>query len=403
MYIVRFNKEALTINIHNLYPGLELTSPVYCSNSTFYISPSQQTDIGITSEASFGIDSKQKDVKGAMLYKLQGKYTNRTDNQLNSRVTSIKNTATNIYLLVALDIKNGWDDFLVCLIECDDDDDDFTWDEVKLWTLRHQYNDRLYKKYYYNQVPWLINDSSVMKIKFDVRYGSDYKLDIFISKGTGAYAMRKPMKIDPKRLVLLPSMMIMLMYMTSLPMQPSFKLDIHNQCLNVNLASPIYINGDGLECHRPPDYKVYAGDTMRSGFMINKLDDESYGVLTYRLQRRQSHGFTETGENTSSATHLLVIWRISRFKKLYADVLLVEHAKAFTWNEDKLNKLYHENHDQLKECNGTISDTLSMDDNMILKTTFSARFLRENSELSVSISEERYEHAIRLFRIDLRR
>jgi hypothetical protein len=99
MYIVRFNKEALRINICNSSTGLELTSPVYCSNgTTCCVSPNQQTDIDTTMEASFGIVSMREDFKGALLYKLRRKYAIKNNNQSNSGTASIENTATDIYV-----------------------------------------------------------------------------------------------------------------------------------------------------------------------------------------------------------------------------------------------------------------------------------------------------------------
>jgi hypothetical protein len=396
MYVVRFNKEALRINICNLCPSLELTSPVYCSKNTCRVAPSQQTDTDNIMEAIFVIDSKQKDVNAALLYKLQRKYVAKADNQPNTSTTSINDTATKMYLLVVWDGENEYGNFYVCLIECTDD---FNWDEDKLWALHEKYNEQFLKDFNYNLITWLVYDGIVMKMRRKETYGSDYKLDIFISEETGAYNIRRPKRIDPKRLVLPLSMLIVLMYAVSLPVQLSIKLNIHNQCLDVNLVSPVYITSDGLECHKAPDYKVYAGDTMRSGFIIKS--DISCGALIYKLQGGQSHESIEIGENTSSAVCLLVVWKIFEYKELYADILLVKHASAFTWNEDKLRKFYYENRDRLKEYTDTISDTWLMDDNMILKTSFSARDLRGILELSISISEEeKFSHVMRPFCIN---
>jgi hypothetical protein len=398
MCTARFNKETLYISICNQYPSLELTSPIYFSNgTTCHVSSSQQTDIDITMEASFGIAFKQEDFRGALLYKLRRKYATRTDKQHNS-IASIKDTATNVYLLVALDIKNGWDEFYVCLIECTND---FTWDEDKLWALYKEYNDQFYEDYCYTVLSWLTHDGIEMEIRHKVTYGSDCKLDIFISGEAGAYNVRRPKRIDPKRLVLPLTMSIVLIHTASLSVQPSVKLNIHNQCWDAGLVSPVYVTGNGLECHRPPDYRVYAGDTIRSGFIINETDDGSYGVLIYRLQRRQSYRSAGASEDTSNGVHLFVVWEISEPKELYADVLLIEYTKAFSWNRDKLNKLYHENRDRLKECNDIISDTWLVDNNMVLKTSFSVRDLKGNPELSIYISEERDDYAMRPFCIDL--
>jgi hypothetical protein len=313
----------LNITIHNQYPGLVLTSPVYFSNgTTCYVSSSQQIDTSNVMEASFGIAFRQENFKFALLYRLQRKHTNTTDNQRDSSTASIENT-TNIYILVLWNVDNYDHKFCVCLIECTSD---FTWDEDKLWALYREYDEQFYKDYNYRTIPWLIHGDAVMETRREITYESDCKLDIFIYEGTGKYNMSKPVKINPKRLVLLLSKLIMLMYTVSLSIQPSFKLNIHNQCLNVDLISPTYI-ADKLECHRPPDYKVCVGDTMRSGFII-KSDDMSCGILICRLKRKKAHESTEISEDTSNSACLLVVWEIFRSKGLYADVLLVEHDKG---------------------------------------------------------------------------
>jgi hypothetical protein len=178
-----------------------------------------------------------------------------------------------------------------------------------------------------------MHDSTVMKARFDIACGSGYKLDIVISEGTGKYDMRIPMEIDPKRLVLSLPMLIVLIYTVRLIIPSSIKLDIHNQCLNVDLVYPVYGTGSELECHRPPDYKVHAGNTMRSAFIIKSDDVLLGGALIYRLQRRQSHGSADIGRDTSNSVHLLVVWDISEFNELYADVLLVECDKRLDWNK----------------------------------------------------------------------
>jgi hypothetical protein len=93
--------KVLNITIHNLYPGLELTSPVYCSTDTTYcIPPKQQVDAGTTMEAGFGTYSDQICLRGALICQLQRKHANRTDEQPNNSTVSIEDTATNIHLLV---------------------------------------------------------------------------------------------------------------------------------------------------------------------------------------------------------------------------------------------------------------------------------------------------------------
>jgi hypothetical protein len=197
MYTISFAKETLNITVHNQYPGLELISPVYCSsNATYCVSPGQQTDIGNEIGASFRIDAKQEYFKAVLLYKLQIKHTTKTDSQSNS---SIEDTATNIYLLVAWDAECYIDGFCVCLLECPND---FTWDEDKLWTFYYQHNTQFYNDYNYRTVMWSMHDNTVMNTHCDRTYGLECKLNIVISEGVGIYSMTKPMKFDPERLVL---------------------------------------------------------------------------------------------------------------------------------------------------------------------------------------------------------
>jgi hypothetical protein len=69
-----------------------------------------------------------------------------------------------------------------------------------------------------------------------------------------------------------------------------------------------------------------------------------------------------------------------------------------------LKELHYENHDWLREFNDTISNTWLMDNNIILKTIFNARDMRRDSELSISISEERKDdYAMRPLYVDLER
>jgi hypothetical protein len=380
MCIISFDK-ALNITIHSHYPNLELTSPVYFNDgATYCVSPSQQADTGDIIETNFIIDLKQKDLKCVALYKLQRRCVTRTDNQPNNNTTSVENTATNTYLLVAWVVKDYDHNFCVCLMEFTDD---FAWDEDKLWALYREYNDQFHMNYRSSTITWLMRDNAVMKMKLDVIYGSDYKLDIVMSEGVWVGDMKKPIEIDPKRLVLLVPMFIMLTHTVRLAIQPSFKLIIHNQSLNVDLVSPTYITANTLDCHRPPDYKVCAGDTMRSGFIIN-LDNAFCGVLIYKLQRRQSHESTDVFKDTSSTTHLLMAWEFSEYK-LCTDVLLVEHDEGFDWEKDDLGELYRKNINRFRLCSDSVAETWSLYDNVALMTTF--EIMNSNRILNIIISE----------------
>jgi hypothetical protein len=388
MFNVRFDKEALNITIRNLYPGLELMSPVYFSNgTTCHVSHSQQTDTSNPIEASFGIDSRQGDFKAVLLYKLQRKYITKTDDRSGSSIASIENT--NIYLLVVWNVENERDEFYACLIECPADD--FTWNEDKLWALHRQYNDQFLKNYKYKTISWLMYGDTVIETRCSATYGLDYKLDIAISEETGKYNMDEPIQIDPKRLVSLLSILIVLMYAVSIPIEPSFKLNIYNRCSTIDLLSPAYITHGWSKCCRAPNYRVCTGDIMRSGFII-KSDNEFDGALIYKLQKKQLHKSTENNRDTSSAVQLLVVWRIAEFKVLYADILLVKHDKRL--DKDNLRELYHGNFCRFRLCPDATTETWSLDGNTGLLTAFNTTY-RENLILNITISEVEREITMR--------
>jgi hypothetical protein len=113
-----------------------------------------------------------------------------------------------------------------------------------------------------------------------------------------------------------------------------------------------------------------------------------------------------------------VAWKV-KDSKPFAHVILIEHTREHAWNKDELKKLYDKNHDRLKKYSGTISDTWLVN-NIALKTSLKLRGMRgdalnifkvrrvrnmkENFELSISISEEeRDEYAMRPLCVDLER
>jgi hypothetical protein len=146
-------------------------------------------------EASFGVYAHDRYFEGVLLYKLQRNHATNIDNQPNSSTESIKNTATNIYLLVVWDFEDDHHEFRVCLIECTAN---FIWNEDKLWVLYWEYKKQFLKDYESNPITWSMNGCAVIETRFDVTYESDYKLDITISEGTTNHEVKEPMKINPK-------------------------------------------------------------------------------------------------------------------------------------------------------------------------------------------------------------
>jgi hypothetical protein len=396
MYTVSPGK-ILHITIYNQHPGLELTSPVYDSNGiTHHVSHNQQAGTDNTVEASFGIDFKKGNFRGSLLYKLQRKNAIRTDNRPNSSITFIEDTIPNVYLFVTWFVSSNYRGFHVFLVEFTTD---FTWDDDKLWRMFWKYNRPSYLYHLTDLIIWSMSDGTFIRTKRNVRQELAYELDLIISEVTWQYSTMSPLRIDPKRLVLSSSMLIVLIHAISLTIPHSFELTIHNWCSNVDFVSPIYIINDQSDFQAPPDHIVRSGDTMRTS-LISILNIMSYGALIYKLQKRKSHKSIKISEDTSSAVHLLVIWCVSWFE-LYANVLLVGHDERFDWDKDDLRELYNRNIDQFKRFICSATETWSLDNNTTLMTVFE---MMNGQLLNITISEvEEYDYVRTPVHADIRR
>jgi hypothetical protein len=163
----------------------------------------------------------------------------------------------------------------------------------------------------------------------------------------------------------------------------------------------MYITGAGSECHRAPNHKTHAGEIMRSSFMP-KRNNVVGNALVCKLQRKQLHESTEISKDTSNVAHLLVIWRIYKYRRLYADVLLIECNKVFDWNKNNLDELCRKNANRFELSLFSITKTWSLDDNAALMTTF--KTMNEDHILDITISEVERNSDMRIPPyIDLRR
>jgi hypothetical protein len=111
------------------------------------------------------------------------------------------------------------------------------------------------------------------------------------------------------------------------------ELVIHNHFSNIELIFSIY-TGDIKACYLSPNQNVNAPSTTRAGFEIDPNQEESTGVLMYRLQRKNT-------EQTDEATYLqlFIIWKVTSSKVFSVVLDLIEHDKSHVWNRDSLLKL----------------------------------------------------------------
>jgi hypothetical protein len=195
------------------------------------------------------------------------------------------------------------------------------------------------------------------------------------------------------------------MYTFRLVLQLLSCVTIRSRYPNIKLVSPVYF-GSGVVCPKLYNQQVDINTAMRACFEINTTQDEFEGALLFKLQRHtdNQHNIDTSTTKTDGKTHvyMLIAWKVKDVK-LFAYLVLVEYVKEFTWNEDKLKKLYYENRSQLKEYDDTISDIWSLNDNMVLQTSLDASDLRGNPKFSISISEEEYKYAMKPLCVDLKR
>jgi hypothetical protein len=199
----------------------------------------------------------------------------------------------------------------------------------------------------------------------------------------------------------------MLIYTVSLEFQSSTSIIIHNQCSDTELISPVYF-GNGAVCPKLSDQQIDIDAAMKIRFEVNTTQDAFEGALLYKLQRKllDQHDMdtstTETHKNEINYVYMLVAWKMKDAKP-FVCVVLVECAKEFAWNENKLKQLHEKNHDLLKKYDDTTSDTWFVGDNTTSKTSFKVKDSKGNFELSVFISEEeKDDYAMRPLYVDLK-
>jgi hypothetical protein len=201
-----------------------------------------------------------------------------------------------------------------------------------------------------------------------------------------------------------------LMCTVSLDLQLPACVIIHNQCLNTKLVSPIYFGNDAI-CPKLSNQQIDIDAKMNASFEIYATQDNFEGAFLYKLQRYIEPDVqcdtdiltTETNKDETKCVHILIAWKVMD-SKLSLYVVLIEHAKEFTWNEDKLKRMYYENHNRFKEYDDTISDIWYIDDNITLKMSLTLRGMKGNFELNISISEEEGDdYAMRPLYVDLER
>jgi hypothetical protein len=190
----------------------------------------------------------------------------------------------------------------------------------------------------------------------------------------------------------------MLMRTISVESQPTMKVNIHNQCLDLKLIDREYLS-IGAICDRDPNLEVDTGNIMSVGFKSSLAAFE--GILTYELQRK----YAESGDQSESTyIRLFVAWKSESYKEFCVCVHLIGYDKKIDWNRIKLEEYYQRYTNQFSTYTGPIKDTWLIHDDTVLMTRLELDFTQRDGVLNIAISEGvKDDHTKKPVWIDLKR
>jgi hypothetical protein len=173
----------------------------------------------------------------------------------------------------------------------------------------------------------------------------------------------------------------------------AMQVEIQNQCSGFKLISPVYFCDDTV-CDMPLNQRVAPNDSTITKFRID-LDQFIFrGAIMYEVratstlpnERGINNTMTVTNENAPMSIQLLVAWKISHIGDPRLLIMLLEHGRVFTRNEDGLKQLLKEHSDRFKAMHGREINTWSMRDGTVLRTTMGIMDWKQY-RLQITISE----------------
>jgi hypothetical protein len=154
--------------------------------------------------------------------------------------------------------------------------------------------------------------------------------------------------------------------------EPTMKVNIHNQCSNFWLKNGMCF-GAGIDWNKKPSGEVYTGYIMSADLIPLLATFE--GALTYDL-----HIGVE-----STYIRLFLTWKSEAYKKFCVFVHLVECEKWSMWDKHELEEYCQRYASQLCTYTGPIRDTWLMPDGTVLMTKLELDFTRRDGVLSLTI------------------
>jgi hypothetical protein len=165
----------------------------------------------------------------------------------------------------------------------------------------------------------------------------------------------------------------------SLVLQSPILLNIHSQCQNINLISPVCFMHGG-KWNAAPDSEVDI--VTRNCIEFDPGHDVLDGVLVYNIQRKHAES-DKSAQNESKCIQLLVVWHVEHTKELHVRTLLVEHDNEL--DEDKLRGLHQKYWHLLIAYVDSIKSNWLFDNVITLNTT--AKVMNGSRRWDILISE----------------
>jgi hypothetical protein len=169
----------------------------------------------------------------------------------------------------------------------------------------------------------------------------------------------------------------------SLTLQLLVSLNIHNQCNDINLTSPVYFIHGG-KWLVTPDQEIDVNTVMQNHIEIGSGQDTLKGALAYRIHRKHTES-DEPVQGESKQIWLLVAWCGEHTKGPDVCALVIEYNKRL--DEDRLKKLHKKRWPLLKAKDNTTKNSWAFDDTTMLATT--TKVTNRGYKWDIFISEER--------------
>jgi hypothetical protein len=167
----------------------------------------------------------------------------------------------------------------------------------------------------------------------------------------------------------------------SVEVQPTMKVDIHNQCLDFELTCRGYFSS-GADSIEDPAKEVDAGSMNSVGLMPSLVAFE--GALMYGLERKR---VKSSNQPEPTDIQLFIAWKSEGYEKFSVFVHLIEDDKQFYWRKATLGEYYQRYASQLCTYTGPIKNTWLIPDGTVLVTELELDFTQRDGVLNITISE----------------